>query len=166
MGPTRRGQLIRQRCVAKWALTRMQTFIESDGLKEMRFSCGLITYKASFIHMTLHKMNWNYLMTQIILVIENYLKISTKMLRLRSVSFYILWLTLHSPGTAHYEAVGQETAVTLRGHIRVANTLSCQPLHCQPLKVTHVVGYITETHLRHWLLITQPCLMFKSSITS
>ena len=166
MGPTRRGQLIRQRCVAKWALTRMQTFIESDGLKEMRFSCGLITYKASFIHMTLHKMNWNYLMTQIILVIENYLKISTMKLRLSSVSCYILWLTHHGPGTAHYEAVGQVTAITLRGHIQVSHTLGYQPLHCQPLKVTRVVGYISETHLRHWLLTIQHCLMSRSSTTS
>ena len=49
-----------------------------------------MTYKASLIDMTLHKMNWNYLMTQTILVIENYLKISTMKLRLSSVSYYIL----------------------------------------------------------------------------
>ena len=49
-----------------------------------------MTYKAPLIDMTLHKMNWNYLMTQIILVIENYFKISTTKLRLSLVSFYIL----------------------------------------------------------------------------
>jgi len=82
-----------------------------------------MTYKASLIDMTLHKMNWNYLITQIILVIENYLKISTMKLKLSSASCYILRLTHHGPGTAHYEAVGQETAITFGGHIRVAHTL-------------------------------------------
>ena len=75
-----------------------------------------MTYKASLIDMTLHKINWIYLITQINLVIENYLKINTMKLRLSLVSCYILRLTHHGPGTAHYE-VGQETAITLRVHI-------------------------------------------------
>jgi hypothetical protein len=34
------------------------------------------------------------------------------------------------------------------------------------LKVIHVVGYTSETHLKHWLLITQPCLVFRNSTIS
>ena len=49
-----------------------------------------MTYKASLMDMTLHKMNWNYLITHIIFVIENYLKISIMNLRLSLVNFYIL----------------------------------------------------------------------------
>ena len=37
---------------------------------------------------------------------------------------------------------------TPRSH-KAAHTLNFQSLHCQPSKVTHVAGYITETLLRH-----------------
>jgi len=90
MDTTRRTQLIRKRAVAKSALTTMQTFTESGDRKVNEIQVRFDDLKASLIHMTLHKMNWNYLMTQIILVIENYLKISTMKLRLSSVSCCIL----------------------------------------------------------------------------
>ena len=52
------------------------------------------------------------------------------------MNFCILWLFHHHPDIAHQGAPCQVTAITLRSHIQVAHTLSHQPLHCQPLKVT------------------------------
>ena len=76
-----------------------------------------MTYKAFLIDMTLHNINWNYVMTPIILVIDNNLKYNTKNLRLNSVSCYILLETHHCPETAQYEAVGQETGIIHGGDI-------------------------------------------------
>jgi len=61
---------------------------------------------------------------------------------------YILYWT-HRPDVPHQEAVCQFTAISLRGHIQVAQTLGYQPLHCQHSNVKHVAGYISETHVRH-----------------
>ena len=87
-------------------------------------------------------------MTQITMVIEDYLKTSVINLKSSSVKFYILYLT-NCPDIAHLGAASQFRAITLRGLIQVAHTLSYQPLHCQLSKVTHVAGYISEIHLRH-----------------
>ena len=62
---------------------------------------------------------------------------------------YILWFAQHKPGTAHHVAVCQDTVIIPHYHMLVAHTLSYQSLHCQPLKVAYVAGYISETQLRH-----------------
>jgi len=90
MNATRGAQLVRHRGVPKSSITRMQTFIESVGCKLNEIQMRFDDYKASLIDMTLHKMNWNYLMTQNNLVVEKNLKISTTNLRVISVSCYIL----------------------------------------------------------------------------
>jgi len=90
MNATRGAQHVRHRGVPKSSITRMQTFIESVGCKLNEIQMRFDDYKASLIDMTLHKMNWNYLMTQNNLVVEKNLKISTTNLRVISVSCYIL----------------------------------------------------------------------------
>jgi len=92
--------------------------------------------------------NWNYQMTQITMVIEDYLKTSVINLKSSSVKFYILYWT-NCPDIAHLGAASQFRAITLRGHIQVAHTLNKHPMHCQISTLTNVAGYISETHLSH-----------------
>ena len=49
------------------------------------------------------------------------------------------------PPLSRHIAACQDTAIILHGHMRVAHISSYQLLLCQPLKVTHVDGYISET---------------------
>jgi hypothetical protein len=90
MEAVRRTQLVRQRTVDKGMLTRMQNFIEAGDLKLNEIQVRFDELSSILIDMTPHRVNWNYQMTQIILVIENYLKLSTIELKQGSVNFYIL----------------------------------------------------------------------------
>jgi hypothetical protein len=72
------------------------------------------------------------------------------MLMQGSMNACILWLTHHYPDTAHHVAVCQDTATLLYGHMTV-HTSNYLSLIYQTLKVTHVAGYTTETHLKHAL---------------
>ena len=50
---------------------------------------------------------------------------------------------------APHLAVYQDTVTPHRGHMPAVHTLSYQSFHCQPMTVTHVIGYNLETPLRH-----------------
>ena len=113
----------------------------------MRIRWVLKTYKAFLMDMTLHKMNWNFLMTPNILVVKINLKYNTKNFMLRSVSCYILWETHYGPETTHYEAMGHETEINLQCHIRVSHTLNSQLLHCQISNV-HMKLVTLQRHIR------------------
>ena len=74
MDAARIAQLIRQRALAKASFSRMQTFTEAGDPKVNEIQ---VIYQAFLTDKTLHRMNWNYQMTQTILPIENYLKTNT-----------------------------------------------------------------------------------------
>jgi hypothetical protein len=90
MEAVRRTQLVRQRTVAKRMLTRIQNFIEAGDLKLNEIQVRFDEISNILIDTTPPIVNWNYQTTQIILVIENYLKLSTIDLKQGSVNFYIL----------------------------------------------------------------------------
>jgi len=69
--------------------------------------------------MILHKVNWNYEMTQTILVTENYLKINIMKLKQGSMNSYTPWLIHHFLGTALHIAACQQTT-TPHNHLLVA----------------------------------------------
>ena len=90
MDTTKRTQLIKQRAVARGMLKQIQNFIEVGDYKINEIQVRFNKLRDFLTDMTLHKMNWNYQMTQTIQVIENYLKININILRQNSVSLYIL----------------------------------------------------------------------------
>jgi hypothetical protein len=76
-------------------------------------------------------------------------KISITKSRQSSKNFYILWLTHHCRDTTYHVAGCQDTIIILHGHTLAGHILRNLSLHYQHLKVTHVAGYTSETHLRH-----------------
>ena len=65
------------------------------------------------------------------------------------MNFYIPWWTHHGQCIAHHRAVRQDVGTSHQGHTLAVHTLSYQSFHCQPMTVTHVIGYNSETPLRH-----------------
>ena len=148
MDPTRRVQLMKRCAVAKASLTRLQNFLEAGDLKVNEIKVRLdklpsILNKYESAQDELESLDEaDYALdreefeNQYYQVEDNFNDILHPVMT-------------HRPYVAHQGAACQFTAITLRGHTQVAHILSYQPLHCQHSKVTHVVGYISETHLRH-----------------
>jgi len=148
MNATRRAQLIRQSAVAKSSITIMQTFIESRDRKLNDIQVRFYDLKASLIEMTQHNMNWNFLMTKISVVIENYLKISTTNLRLISLSCYILWLITTARKQRITEHWFRKSNHTPRSHA-ISSHIKLWTIALPTFEGDSVVLYITETYLRH-----------------
>jgi hypothetical protein len=77
MNSARRTQLIKQRAVAREMLSRIQNFIEVGDQKLNDIQVRFNKLPNIFNRYDIAQSELDYRMTQIILVIENYLKIST-----------------------------------------------------------------------------------------
>jgi len=148
MDPIRRTQLIKQRSVARGMLSRILNFIEAGDQKinDIQVRCNKLPdiFNRYDIAQSELELSDDTDHTGDRELFENqYYQVQAKFNEL-------LHPVMDPPSRlALQEAACQVTAITLRGHIQAEQTLNYQLLHCQLSKVTHVVGYIAETHLRH-----------------
>ena len=149
METSRRQQLIKQRSVARGMLSRIQTFIETGEQKvhdiQVRFNKlpDIFTrYDNAQSELELSDDIDHFAHRELF---ENqFYQVEAK--------FSELLHPVVNPQTSLQNchiAVCQRTVINYQIHTQVAHTQNCQQLHCQPLKVTDVVGCTSKTHLRH-----------------
>jgi len=143
MDAIRHQQLIKQRSMARGMLSRIQNFIEVGDQKineiQVRFNKLPDIFNRHDTAQSELELSDNTDHTDDRELFENeYYQVEAKFNEL-------LHPVIDSPPSRH-----SSPRCSLSGHSSTSpHTSNYQPLHCKPLKVTHVAGYITETHLRH-----------------
>jgi len=128
MNPKRRVQLIKRCAVANSSPNRLQNYLETGDLNVYEINVRLdklpsILKKSESAQYELQCQDEaDYSLER-----EEYKKNSTLNLRQVSVKFCILWLFHYRLEIAKKGAACQVTVITLRGHIKLAHTLSYQP---------------------------------------
>jgi len=148
MNPTQRIQLIKLRSVARGMLSRIQNFIEAGDqkLNDIQVRCNKlpgIFNRYDIAQSELELSDDTDHTGDRELFESQYYQVEAKFSE-------FLHPVMDPPSRCSSQgAACQVTEITLFCHIQVAHTLSYQPLHCQLSKVTHIAGYISDTHLRH-----------------